>query len=788
MDYGSKIYIDVPMAAKITAKAERTIRWRFKKGLYADTRLVDSQRGGGVDGQQIEIALHCFTPTEQDNYFKISIPQPPQAGTTAPAAPAQSGAIETPVDIQTGPPPLVPTAPGNPSGQAEFTPLYSAPEGVAAAAVTALVHVPKSLQQIMICLPEISRKPQTGLAKWQKDNGACRADLVALYARAKAAAKENQVSAAYAADEFIKLYNTGLPFPDLYKKLGPLTEPTLAKWQSILKHNDNNPDALASRHGMHRLGTTKISDEEILYVITCCLQSSRPPIDEAIHNALGLMRIDGIQPQASVATYRRAVHCWRDRNYAFWTFHREGQKNWEDKCRPYLERDDSFLTPGDVLVADGHKFNFTCIDPETGKPARPTVLLFFDWKSRMPAGWYIMMQENTQCIHAALRRAILRLGRIPGHVLLDNGRAFRAKHFNSVKDFNQAGMVGLYARLGISVHFAKPYNAQSKVVERFFGTVAQFERLIHTYVGTSIDQKPPHLRRNEKVHKRLYDAQHGDRVPSMQEVDLALAIWVEQIYSQNEHGGLRGAIPAELWRERQTSELDRDALRVLMMTTAKKKIDRNGVSHMGSHYWDQALYNLREEVSIRYDIEEPEQIHVYSNNEAEFICTALRREKTHPLACMSTNPADMALVKRLNKEQQQLFKQTSANMRKFTSAICMDVRNGLIEAKEPEQLMLTEAEAREIEEQAAQIVALPVSDEKIESILYDDEGDFYMHMLQRKAEGQQLSAVEIERVAAYEATDEYAELQSYYARHAEQYQYEFEAIKQGKMERIRKAL
>lgn len=59
-----------------------------------------------------------------------------------------------------------------------------------------------------------------------------------------------------------------------------------------------------------------------------------------------------------------------------WVLHREGEKAFNDKVAPYIERDASLLEAGDVLIADGHTLNFQVINPFTGKPQRAAMSVF----------------------------------------------------------------------------------------------------------------------------------------------------------------------------------------------------------------------------------------------------------------------------------------------------------------------------------------------------------------------------------------------------------------------------
>jgi hypothetical protein len=97
---------------------------------------------------------------------------------------------------------------------------------------------------------------------------------------------------------------------------------------------------------------------------------------------------------------------------------------------------------------------------------------------------------------------LFRLGKIPKIVYIDNGKAFTAKYFHG----NDVGnLEPLFARLGIKTIFAKAYHAQSKPIEPFWDWMAELERMIPTYVGTSIEMQPPRLHRGEFLHRKLYD-------------------------------------------------------------------------------------------------------------------------------------------------------------------------------------------------------------------------------------------------------------------------------------------
>ena len=71
-------------------------------------------------------------------------------------------------------------------------------------------------------------------------------------------------------------------------------------------------------------------------------------------------------------------------------------------------------------------------------------------------------------------------------------------------DFYESGINGLFNKLGINAVFAQPYNARAKVIERFFRELQEgFERLLPSFVGSNIIDKPAYMKCNEKFHKRI---------------------------------------------------------------------------------------------------------------------------------------------------------------------------------------------------------------------------------------------------------------------------------------------
>jgi putative transposase len=534
-----------------------------------------------------------------------------------------------------------------------------------------------------------------------------RADLVKHYTEALAKAKRGKKAAAR--ERFAKAYNTGLLFPEIFKIIGPASWKSIETWKRKLR--DGDAFDLADMRGAHRKGQCSLADDQAKVLLACALHPNRPLISEAIRLARTVcdqrqMPLNGI----SDATLRRFINDWKSRHYDQWVFYREGIKGWNDKVAPYVERDYDRLEVGDVLVADGHTLNFEIVNPWTGRPKRMTLILWLDMKSYYPLGWEIMPTENISAIASALRRAILRLGKTPRVVYLDNGKAFGARFFEGT-DLSQAGFEGLFARLGVEgVIHAWPYHAQSKTVERFFRDFAELERALPSYVGTSIDKKPPRLNRGEKLHRKLYDKLGGP--PTVEQAHLAIAAFFDE-HSSRPMKRLEGRTPAQLFAAGRGPGVDPDRLAYLMMAAEVKTIHRNGIRMFGRNYYDPALYGRRHQVTVRYDLQDQSHVLVYAPD-GEFICRAEPPIRVHPAAQVLGDDTDRAELKRQLELKRGLERTTTGSAREFAEAeIAPVVREqqalaGLDRARSesralPAQPTMTEAEAAEIEAKAAEI-------------------------------------------------------------------------------------
>lgn len=466
------------------------------------------------------------------------------------------------------------------------------------------------------------------------------------------------------ADEvFLDLYNSGMYLPQIYKFVGSISIGTLHRWVKMFENYGTEGLLLKRRTNRQGEYNTILNEEMKQIFLKYLLHPNKFSIGKAINLTKHILKKRGYENIPCNLTFRRFAKNFKKNNYSKWILFREGEKAYHDKIEPYIERDISKIEVGDVLIADGHVLNFQIINPFTGKPTRATLVGFLDWKSTALVGYEIMMSENTQCIASALRNSILNLGLIPKVVYQDNGKAFKAKYFQNI-DFDEAGFNGIYAKLGIKSVFAKPYNARAKVIERFFLEFQEeFEKMMTSYIGTSVENKPAWMKRGEKLHKDMHNKLTKNYIPTIQETIKFIDCWLDY-HNSKPCPNNRSKTIQEMLNDALKENIDKSILNDLMMKTEARTINKHGITFLGMHYRSDYLLDLREKVFIKYSLFDLSKVLVYSIK-GEFLCIARQVEKVHPMANHLGTVKDMEQFKQQIQKQQRRFKRVKKEFLKY---------------------------------------------------------------------------------------------------------------------------
>lgn len=457
--------------------------------------------------------------------------------------------------------------------------------------------------------------------------------------------------------EFTELVVSGVMCSDSSAVVGSVSFQTLERWNKELREGGDIMDVLApERRG--KTGSTLLPEHK-RRLIDIYLLPNKHTIATCYRFASRMWKMEEL-PIPSEATCRRFMESWTKENYAVTLYRRNGYKELKDKQLPYIERDEDSIRFMDVLVADGRRMDSQIINPETGKLCRPTLVAWQDMKTGMFVGFEYMITENTMSVASAFRSACMNVGKmcnyegavLPRSVYMDNGRAFKNKFFNEKTDLEkQVG--GLFERLkscGLEhVQYAKPYNASSKVIERSFVCFSELDKMIFTYVGNKISNKPARMLRNEIFHKSEYEkAASKNGYPTLWGVYKFTEWWLTDYNNRIGKGKyLAGHSPLEL-AAKHIEEIDfssrllkGNSLDYMMMNTKTMKRKRNGFKINGTSYYNLQFAQVAisdVEYIVKFDILDNTRILVF-HEDGTFWCEATPwiGQKIHAMAALGSD-------------------------------------------------------------------------------------------------------------------------------------------------------
>jgi transposase InsO family protein len=287
---------------------------------------------------------------------------------------------------------------------------------------------------------------------------------------------------------------------------------------------------------------------------------------------------------------------------------REGRKAFDDKSAPAILRDMSTLAAMEIIESDHHQVDVAVVD-KAGDVFFPWLTIWYDVRSRKPLGWILSSTPNSDGIRIAFMKTIMEYG-VPKAIHIDNGKDYRAKMFRGglgrfkaeeteIKNDLKPGLIdGIYGSLGIKVHWAIPYNAKTKVIERFFRTFrTEFSVWFRGYRGKNTSEKPEILNKQTKTK---------DVFP-FDDFKLAVQKWVDVEYCENrKHQGLEMRTPNQVFAETRIEKRtvrDEELLWLCSQYPRELKVGRNGIYFMNDYYWSEKLAceYLEERVLVRYN-------------------------------------------------------------------------------------------------------------------------------------------------------------------------------------------
>ena len=307
---------------------------------------------------------------------------------------------------------------------------------------------------------------------------------------------------------------------------------------------------------------------------------------------------------------------------------RYGETAYNKKFGNYIERDYSTEICGEVWVSDHAQIDIAVID-ENGNSTFPWVTVWRDYKSGKWLGWVLECgSPNSDRIFQAFYNAAIRYG-LPKDVIIDNGKDYRSKDFaggrNRDPENKKGKITSMLDELNVEVHFALPYNAQTKPVERDFLKIKELlSKHCRGYRGGNIVERP----------ERLLNESKNERLMNISEFKLLFDDFILNVLNKRPSMGknLNGKCPDDLFEDecKEVITPSRDALKLFCMRISNNyTISRNGIKDrkLNITYWaDWMIQYMKTKVYLRRDPNDYTEAWVFRLSNDEFIgkCSIVR--------------------------------------------------------------------------------------------------------------------------------------------------------------------
>jgi transposase InsO family protein len=396
--------------------------------------------------------------------------------------------------------------------------------------------------------------------------------------------------------------------------------------------------------------------------------------------------------------------------------HRRGRKSFEDKVLRPILRDPSDLKPMEVIESDHHQVDVAVKMPD-GRVVFPWLTAWMCVRTRKILGWVLVSSPNSDSINISLYQTISKYG-VPEKVHLDNGKDYRAKMFTgegrkgwiwgkTKVEIDEKAFQGIYGDLGIDIMWATPYNAKTKIIERFFKTFrTEFSVYWRTYRGKDKTERPEEL--DKRIRKR--------DVVDFEYLKNAIHYWVDVRYNnEREHRGkgmeLRTPNNVFFSMLKTKRAVREEELSLLCTREPKMKTVQNyGIDLFGGWYWNDKIQELYfgRKVGVRHREDDISQIYVF-DPEGVFLGIAKRVDD----GTWGMNEKDYKRLMQLKKVMRESVK--NWEIEHMPVRMTEEEREALISKNEKEYIE-PELKGKYINTKYTQIVADIVAEEELENM------------------------------------------------------------------------
>jgi putative transposase len=437
---------------------------------------------------------------------------------------------------------------------------------------------------------------------------------------------------------------------------------------------------------------------------------------------------------------------------------------------PFKRRDTSVLKPLDVWLIDGHTFKAKVRHPDHGAPFAPEVTVVKDAATRLICGWSVALSENVIAVGDALRHAVGNCG-IPAIIYSDNGAGETAKQMD-------CPITGLVSRLGAEHRKGIPGHPQGHgLIERSWRThMINCARQFGSYQGKDVDSNTlrkvsAELAKEQRALKRAQDTgeviQLSHKAPSWKQFIDAVAQSVKEYNELHRHRNLpknaqgKHMTPAEAWTSMLDTELQHKLgvaeLRMMFMPAMLRTAKRGEVQFLNQVYFSKDLMAVDgEQVRVHYDIHDPDFVLVFTTA-GEYVCEARWNANRidyfpKPVVVMSREKRADAAIRRRQAQIELAMRERNAagnavNVFSLPEPTAPVVLVPTVEELSPSLPPSLSSRAQPVQAAAGRP-------------FFDTAGDRYEWLMGHRADW---SDDDASWVRGYVASDDYADLASYYA-------------------------
>lgn len=421
---------------------------------------------------------------------------------------------------------------------------------------------------------------------------------------------------------------------------GEITEIQLWDWEKKYKRSGHDIESLIDKRGGHNRGSDSIPPEAWDFFLSCILT----PQNRSVQLCYDITKEQF--PNMTLPSVRTFQRRFKDlpelaKQQA------AGRKVILDASSIYLKRDYSTEHSNSVWVLD-HHLSDVLVKNKRGKIVRLWLTAALDAHSRKVMSIVARDQPpNAEAIKKGLRIAMMEFG-VPETLLTDNGKDYKSKSFDN--------MIAWLDKEGIKVDTIKaiPYHGQSKMIERFFGTLEErFGRRWYTYAGSNAKDRPDYLKKTNK------ELEKDPNIPTMDEFIQRLEGYIVQ-YNETVHtgNGMDGRTPNEAYQEglKEVRTIDPYKLTLICGEVTTAVVGKHGVRVMKRDYMNRdgglaTLFGKR--VTIRFIPENIDVVFVYDEDD-RFCCKATA---VHLTPFRTTTMDDYRECRRTQKAYNKIIKE-----------------------------------------------------------------------------------------------------------------------------------